>query len=302
MSAERPPVCDYEGSDYQTRFWEKGDRLYEDRVEAVALSRLLPPSGRRLLEVGAGAGRNTPRYQGFERIVLLDYSRTQLQQAQAHLGRSSRYLYVAADVYRLPFVPGLFDAATMIRVLHHMAEPLIALSQVRQTLQGGATFILEYANKQNLKAVLRYLLRRQKWSPFDRQPVEFAELNFDFHPRAVEDWLQASGFAIRRRLTVSHFRAGPFKRLLPLGLLVWIDSLAQLSGDWWQLSPSVFVQVQASGVTPAVPADAPIKDFFRCPACECAPLEDRTEAMVCPSCGKTWPILDGIYIFREDKA
>jgi cyclopropane fatty-acyl-phospholipid synthase-like methyltransferase len=76
--ANPPPICDYEGSDYQTSFWEKGGRAYEDQVEAIALKRLLPKSGKLLLEVGAGAGRNTPRYVNFERVVLLDYSRSQL--------------------------------------------------------------------------------------------------------------------------------------------------------------------------------------------------------------------------------
>src|SRR5512146_3263018 len=126
------PICNYEGSDYQDSFWERGGRAYEDAVEAVALRRLLPPGGQRLLEIGAGAGRNTLRYRGFEQVVLLDYSRTQLQQAQQRLGRSERFLYVAADAYRLPFVPGLFDAATMIRVLHHMADAPRVLGQVRQ--------------------------------------------------------------------------------------------------------------------------------------------------------------------------
>src|SRR3990172_12775973 len=115
MAANRPPICDYEGSDYQVSFWERGNRAYEDRVEAIALKRLLPQAGKMLLEVGAGAGRNTSRYLGFERIVLLDYSRTQLQQAQERLGQNDRYMFVAADAYRLPFVPGLFDAATTIR-------------------------------------------------------------------------------------------------------------------------------------------------------------------------------------------
>jgi ubiquinone/menaquinone biosynthesis C-methylase UbiE len=93
-----PPVCNYEGSDYQTSFWDQGGREYEDRTEAIALKRLLPTSGRLLLELGAGAGRNTPRYLGFDRVVLLDYSRTQLEQAQQRLGVSDKYIYVAADV------------------------------------------------------------------------------------------------------------------------------------------------------------------------------------------------------------
>ncbi len=248
---ETPPVCNYEGSDYQTSFWEEGGRAYEDAVEEVALRRLLPPGGKRLVELGAGAGRNTPRYQGFEQVTLVDFSRTQLEQARWRLGEDPRYRYVAADVYHLPFAPGLFDAATMIRTLHHMAEPRLALGQVRRVLQSRAAFILEYANKQNLKAVLRYALRRQNWNPFSPEPVEFAALNYDFHPSTVRTWLRLSGFAVRRQLTVSHYRIGLLKKLIPLRLLVWMDSVAQLSGDLWQLSPSVFVLTSAVGDPPS---------------------------------------------------
>ncbi|MCH7662312.1 MAG: class I SAM-dependent methyltransferase [Chloroflexi bacterium] len=126
----RPPVCDYEGSVYQASFWDQGGRQYEDAVEAIALKRLLPKSGNLLLEIGAGAGRNTPRYRGYDRIVLLDFSRTQLQQARARLGNSRRYIYVAADVYKMPFVAGLFDAATMIRACETPA-PMVDRAAIR---------------------------------------------------------------------------------------------------------------------------------------------------------------------------
>lgn len=294
MTEARPPVCDYEGSDYQTSFWEQGDRAYEDLAEAIALSRLLPEKGCMLLEVGAGAGRNTPRYRGFERVVLLDYSRTQLRQAQERLGADNmRYTYVAADVYRLPFCPGVFDGATMIRVLHHMADAPLALKLIRETLQPGAVFILEFANKQNLKAIARYLLRRQEWSPFSRAPVEFAPLNFDFHPAAVSDWLRSAGFSIERRLTVSHFRVGLLKRLFPAGFLARLDGLAQLTGDLWQLSPSVFVRTRAAGENPVHEAES----IFRCPECRYYPLKEVVEGLVCGGCGRTWPVRDGIYDF-----
>jgi ubiquinone/menaquinone biosynthesis C-methylase UbiE len=292
---DRPPVCDYEGSSYQTDFWDQGGRRYEDQVEALALRRLLPPGGKLLLEIGAGAGRNTPRYRGFERIVLLDYSRTQLQQAQERLGRSDRYIYVAADAYCLPFVPGLFDTATMIRTLHHMADAPRALGQVQRVLGPGGVFILEYASKQNLKAILRYALRRQTWSPFTIEPVEFAALNFDFHPRAVRNWLNEAGFSVERQLTVSHYRIDLLKRLVPLKLLVWMDGMAQLTGDWWQLSPSVFVRARAAGDTVPAPEGA----FFACPECGASPLEESTETLACPACGRRWAVHDGIYDFRE---
>jgi len=289
-----PPVCNYEGSDYQQSFWDQGGRAYEDAVEAVALRRLLPASGRLLLELGAGAGRNTPRYKNFERVVLLDYSHTQLEQARDRLGASPRYVYVAADVYRLPFLTGLFDAATMIRTLHHMADAPKALAQVRSVLEPGAAFILEYANKRNLKAVLRFAFGRQKWNPFTPEPVEFAELNFDFHPAAVRGWLKDCGFSIERQLTVSHFRAGIFKKLLPLKLLVAMDSLAQLTGDGWQYSPSVFAACRASGEGEKAAAEA----FFKCPACGHGPLADTPPEIHCTSCGRTYPVEGGIYDFR----
>ncbi len=296
---KHPPVCDYEGSDYQTRFWETGGRDYEDRCEAIALRRLLPRSGKLMLELGAGAGRNTSRYQGFERVILLDYSRTQLKQAQERLGTSDRYIYVAADIYRLPFVESLFDATTLIRTLHHMADAPAALRQVRNVLQPGAVFILEYANKRNLKAILRYAMHRQTWNPFGLDPVEFAPLNFDFHPRAVRGWLREAGFQVERILAVSHFRVGLLKRTIPASFLAGLDSLFQWTGALWQFTPSVFIKARAEGGQPgSIPADS--KAFFKCPECEYTPLADQGERLTCPVCNRTWNILDGIYDFRGD--
>ena len=295
MKPDHPPICDYEGSDYQKSFWEESDRAYEDSVEAIALRRLLPAGGSLLLEVGAGAGRNTPRYKGFDRIVLLDYSLTQLQQAQERLGNGGRYIYVAADAYRLPFYPGLFDAATMIRTLHHMANPPQVLRQVRTVLQPAGVFVLEYPNKRNIKAILRYALRRQEWSPFTPDAIEFAQLNFDFHPRSVRNWLNECGFKIERQLTVSHFRMQALKRLIPLRLLVGMDSLAQLTGNLWQYSPSVFLRAEAVGRGEIAPEGA----FFRCPACGSALPGKDSDGTFCPICSRYWAIRDGIYDFRE---
>ena len=299
-----PPICDYEGSDYQTSFWDKGGRAYEDRTEAIALKRLLPKKGRLLLEVGAGAGRNTARYGGFDRVVLLDYSRTQLEQAQKRLGKSARFFYVAADVYRLPFVDGLFDGATMIRVLHHISDVSRALLQVKNVMRPGGIFILEFANKLNLKAIFRYWLGRQTWSPFTLEPVEFAKLNFDFHPQAIRYWLDQMDFTIQKTLAVSHFRIGWMKRIVPTGILVFFDSLLQWTGALWQLTPSVFVKairgkprnIHGQETFPRVTS---LGAFFKCPDCGFLPLEEKEAFVECYGCRKKWEIRDGIYDFRE---
>jgi ubiquinone/menaquinone biosynthesis C-methylase UbiE len=304
MNTENPPpVCDYEGSDYQSSFWDKGGREYEDRTEAIALKRLLPEKGHNLLELGAGAGRNTPRYIGFDRIFLLDYSRTQLQQAQGRLGKSTKYIYVAADAYRLPFVDGLFDVVTMIRTLHHMADAPRALGQVKNVLRSDGVFILEFPNKLNLKAIGRYLLGRQKWSPFTLEPVEFVKLNFDFHPKAVRNWLRALGFTVERTLSLSHFRLGFLKRRIPTNLLVSIDSMLQWTGAFWQLTPSIFLRACKTTKNPhgveTRPAFANPMQVFKCPDCGYYGLEDHQTYLECLDCGKRWEIKNGIYDFRQ---
>ena len=292
MNEQTPPICDYEGSDYQTSFWDQGDRGYEDAVEAIALTRLLPPAGAFMLELGAGAGRNTPRYQNFSRIALVDYSRTQLLQARQRLGKTQRYLYVAADIYRLPFVEGLFDAATMIRTLHHMADPDLALSQTHRVMQPEGVFILEFANKRNLKSILRYLIGKQNWNPFSEESVEFVDLNFDFHPRAIRRSLRASGLELEKQLTVSHFRVDFLKRHIPHKILVNLDSLLQWTGAFIQVSPSVFSSCRAKGGQKAIG-----EQIFQCPMCQ-RPLLGIESDLHCKECGKTYPYQDGIYDFR----
>jgi SAM-dependent methyltransferase len=294
LTTDTPAICDYEGSGYCTDFWKGQGREYEDLVERIALRRLLPPRGQRLLEIGAGFGRLTELYTGFEHVVLLDYSKSQLRQAQEHLGCVERYTYVAADFYNPPFVNSLFDGATMIRTIHHAQDVPLVIQQIRRVLAPAGTFILEFANKRHLKAILRYWLRRQTWNPFDPEPVEFVELNFDFHPKWMAARLQAADFTIERRLTVSHFRVSLLKRFVPARLLAAADGLVQWTGEWWQLSPSVFLRARQGKSGPPPPADG----FFRCPHCGGMNWQRSEAALVCKTCGAHWAIDDGIYDFK----
>ncbi|MBL8162599.1 MAG: class I SAM-dependent methyltransferase [Anaerolineae bacterium] len=288
----RPRICDYEGSNYRTDFWEGKGRNYEDRVERIALRRLLPEHGRRLLEVGAGFGRLTHEYDGYEQVVLMDYSFSQLRYAQEHLGTSGRFVYVAADAYQLPFRDGVFDGTTIIRVIHHIADVPAVLKQVRRVMTSNGVFILEYANKRNLKALLRYSRRQQSWDPNSLEPVEFVELNFDFHPDYMRAQLVNAGFALQRSIPVSFFRVPLLKNRLPTGLLAGLDGLLQLTGLHY--TPSVFTRNAAVGYSPNN-LEAP--SIFVCPQCG-ADLSQVDDTMVCDSCDQRWAIRDGIYDFK----
>ena len=291
------PICDYEDSQYQTEFWDDGNREYEDRVERIALRHLLPKSGSRCLEIGAGAGRLTRELDAFDNIVVLDYSVTQLQQAQLRLGREPRYTYVAADAYKLPFVPGIFDAALMVRVIHHLADAESVLSSIHNTLQPNGTLILEFANKRNLKAIPRYFLGLQNWSPFKSETVEYNRLNYNFHPSTITGWLKNSGFVVDQKRSVSHFRWNILKRAIPTDVLVTVDSLLQLTGPLWQLTPSVMLTAHSSNAGPTAKSHA----LFRCPHCSSNKLENASDHLMCPNCGRVCVIENGIYDFKKPR-
>ena len=298
-TTESPTICDYEGSAYRTDFWTR-ERTYEDAVERIALKAMLPPTGRRLIEIGAGFGRLVDLYAGYDQVILFDYSPSMLTEARAQWGEASptgrpSYMYVAGDFNALPFVAGLFDTITMVRVIHHAPDAPHALKGVAEIIAPGGTFVLEFANKRHLKSIARWLLKRQQWNPFDLAPYEFVELNFDFHPRWMETQLRQTGFKLRARRSVSHFRLGLLKRLVPTIFLVKLDQLAQPTGRWWQLTPSVFMKNQATRAKPAAKEGT----FFRCPVCDSTDLAKQPHALACKACQRAWPIRDGLYDFRE---
>jgi len=288
------PVCDYEGSRYRTEFWEGQGRDYEDLAERIALRALLPPRGRRIAHLGAGFGRMTRELGGYDQVIVLDYSRTMLREAQARLGQDPRYVFVAADIYHLPLADGSCDAALMERVIHHMADVPAALRQIRAALAPGAAFVLEYANKRNLKAIARYGLRRQPWNPFDPAPVEFVALNFDFHPAYMARALRDAGFVTERRRAVSYFRIGALKRAIPTRLLVALDGLLQPTGEWAPYSPSVFTRSRAVGAS----RDAVGGPLFKCLRCG-GELRHEGQTVACANGDGRWAIRDGIYDFKE---
>jgi SAM-dependent methyltransferase len=290
-----PRVCDYGNSGYRTDFWEGRGREYEDLAERIALRRLLPRAGRRLLDIGAGFGRLSEFYSRYEQVVLLDYSESLLRQAQAHLGRDGRHVYVAASFYAMPFAEDAFDTALMVRVMHHVEDVPALLAQVARILGGEGSYVLEFASKRHLKAILRYALRQQSWNPFERSPYEFVEMNFDFHPAWMEERLINAGFHVKHRLTVSHFRLPLLKRLIPARILASVDGLCQPTGRWWQLTPSVFLQCEVE--KPHHRAEG--SQLFLCPACGEGSLHKTPEIMACSHCTTRWPIEDGIFNFKK---
>ncbi len=256
---------------------------------------MLPPRGGRLIDIGAGAGRLGGLYLDYDEIVLMDYARSTLLEARQRWGRDPRFKFVAADVYRLPFVDAAFDAVVMVRVMHHLVDVSTALGQIAAVLRSGGTFVVEFANKRNLKSMLRYTLRRQAWSPYEREPVEFVELNFDFHPRWMQERIEQAGFEIRSRRSVSFFRLGLLKRLFGAKALASIEGALQRPLAPLAISPSQFVKCQARAG-----GSARQLELFKCPECGSFAWNETVDALTCAN-GHRWSTRDGLYDFRGMK-
>ena len=297
------PVIDYEGSDYRGDFWDRQGRSYEDAAERLALRQLLPANGVRIAEIGAGFGRLAELYAGYEQVILFDYSRTLLADAARDWGADPRFVFVAGNLYELPLAAGILDTLVMVRVMHHLADVPAALVQLRHALHRQSVAVLEFANKRNVKALLRWGLRRQAWSPLDREPIEFVELNYDFHPEWMAERLTEAGFVVRRRLGVSHFRLAQIKERVAGARLAQWDSRLFAVGGAYPLAPSVFVQAAspAAGARPAVPPDpGQVWRLFRCPVCRGVPLEPLADERVrCSACGAVYARREGVWDFKE---
>lgn len=290
-SADEPRrICDYEGSPYRRDFWDEANRGFEDAAERQALRALLPPRGSRLVEIGAGFGRLVDEYIGYDQVILLDYAESMLKEARELHGDS--LTYVRADLYRLPFATHALDTVTQIRVLHHVEDISAAVGEVARTLRAGGSYVLEFANKRNLKAILRHAAGEQTESPYDESPWEFVPLNWNFHPRHVEAALTDAGLAVRERRAVSHFRLPALKARIPAARLAALDAAIGRPLARFALAPSQFIRaarLDGKGLA---------SGLWRCPACGHEPLEETADAVPCPACDRVWPIRDGIYHFR----
>jgi len=288
-----PPLCDYEGSSYRTDFWEGRGREYEDLAERIALRRLLPPQGERLVDIGGGFGRLVDLYSSYAEVVLMDPSRSLLAEAQQRIQRPGM-TYVTANIYSMPFPVAAFDTVVMVRVLHHLSDVPQAFQAIQQVLRPGGSFVLEYANKRHLKAIARYFLGRQTENPFSTKPWEFQPLHFDFHPAYVTQQLRQAKLTLQRTLPVSYFRAPFLKRLIAPGRLAAMDGWLQPLTGWLPLTPSVFTLSTKSGGATSLS-----DPLFRCPRCHGAKLVPESDILVCLDCSARWDKSGDIYDFRQ---
>lgn len=244
MPTSRVDIADYDQSAYDYRkYWKH--RQYDDLVERSALEQLLPTGGEHLLDIGGGFGRVIETYKPrYKHATIVDYSDQQLRNAQAKLETLNvqNISTVKGNIYALPFENNTFDCALMLRVIHHLSRPSLALHEIARILQPDSTLILQFANKIHLKNRLRSVFSRNK-TIIDKKPLNLSAkgIFYQFHPEYIKEKLKENDFEIQKVLSVSSLRIPLLYRYLPTNFLLILERIIQPISTRFLLGPSVFI-------------------------------------------------------------
>jgi SAM-dependent methyltransferase len=166
--------------------YSTGDRLVREVLSDGGVE------GARVMEVGAGSGRDTIGLVQAGAIgYVLDYSPASLElvQKQAHaLGIPVNL--VRADALAMPFRDGVFDVVHHQGLLEHFRDPLPLVRENGRVTRSGGRVVVDVPQTLHL-----YTLMKQIMIAFD---VWFAGWETQFTPAQLERVLRDAGLDVQR--------------------------------------------------------------------------------------------------------
>jgi len=123
--------------------WDRvREELFGDRFHLAAFA-ALAESTWVVGDLGCGTGQVSAALAPFvSRVVAVDASAAMLQAAKKRLHGFDNVELRRGDLEALPIDDGRLDAATLMLVLHHVAEPEKALADVARVLKPGGRLLL----------------------------------------------------------------------------------------------------------------------------------------------------------------
>lgn len=226
-------------------------REYEHAAEEMAINRLLKGQHfKHAIDVGGGYGRLSKLLSQFaDKVILAEPSQQQLDIAKIYLKDTpivEGKLLQAADL-KMP--QGSIDLVLVVRVLHHLPDPMTEFKEIARVLKPGGTFILEFANDAHFLNRVRYAARgkRVPTVPVDirseasKNAGEIAFVNH--HPKTIIKQLRSAGFEIETVLSGSNLRSPRIKKVLGKNILLGLEKVMQQLLAPIYFGPSVWLKL-----------------------------------------------------------
>jgi ubiquinone/menaquinone biosynthesis C-methylase UbiE len=232
------------------KYWD--GRAYEHAAEERAIGHLLKGMHfQHAVDVGGGYGRLCVFLEHYaDKVTLAEPSQQQLDIAEGFLKTHpevERKLLQAAD---LKFPAGSIDLVTIIRVMHHLPDPMPELREIARVLSDDGYAIVEMANYAHGRNRMKYLLKGQKLptEPVDIRSVENRrkdEIPFVNHnPETFKGQLKQAGLRVERVLSVSNLRSPGLKKVMPRRMMLSLEGILQPTLASTYFGPSVFFLVK----------------------------------------------------------
>jgi ubiquinone/menaquinone biosynthesis C-methylase UbiE len=235
MSKKKINRADYydEGEHNYLKYWDGRD--YEHAAEEIMIRRLLHGKHfNHAVDVGGGYGRLSVVLKDYaDKVTLAEPSKKQLDIAKDYLKGKPKVHTAKVQAEKLPFSNGEIDFVMIVRVIHHLPNPMPAFEEIHRILEKEGYFLLEFANYANFKNRVKHAAKLKKMpvKPVDirtEATKDEGDVPFVNHnPKTVERQLAQVGFKIEERLSVSNFRSPRLKKMLGKNTLVKLEKIAQ---------------------------------------------------------------------------
>jgi SAM-dependent methyltransferase len=143
------------------RFWEQApsvEDVYsnEGRV-AERIARAVNVSGARVLEVGAGSGRDGLMLAARgARVVSLDYSLPSLRLIAGQTRGTAGASLVCGDAFALPFADGVFDVVFHQGLLEHFRNPDDLVAENARVLKRGGIILVDVPQRYHYYTLVKH--------------------------------------------------------------------------------------------------------------------------------------------------
>ena len=231
-------------------YWDGRD--YEHAAEEIAIKRLL--SGKKFgtaADIGGGYGRLCVLLENYAKeVTLAEPSQQQLDIAKDFLKDHPEVERVLTQSDKLDFTDGSMDLITVIRVMHHLPDPMPSFKEFARVLSDDGYLILEVANYAHGRNRIKHALKGKKLpaEPVDirstknRKESEIAFVNHN--PRTVQKQLAHAGLKVEKVLSVSNLRSPGLKKIAPKSAMLLVERVLQPTLARTYFGPSVFFLVR----------------------------------------------------------